>query len=115
MNIIETENITLEIKKKDFIKYFVKYLKNHTYLKNKNIASDYSAELFKYNSKYHNDNLALLTRRFMKIAIATHKLGLIIRYNKTTYKVIKPANFETLENRLIKMVKIKSLTIGATY
>ena len=114
MNTIQNRNLTtLEVKKKDFIAYFIEYLKRSTYIKAKNIATDYLIDFCNYEYNIHNING--LARRFTKIINVAQNLSLIVKYNNNkVYKVIKPINYTTLEHKLIRKTELKNFTIGAT-
>ena len=106
---------TLEVKKKDFISYFVKYLTQHVYIKAKSLALDFITENWEYNchdTNNHSDVVSL-AHKFNLILTAVKRIGYIEKFSKSTYVIIKPINFATLENRLVKMVNMKSIVIGA--
>jgi hypothetical protein len=109
---VETKSLLIkEVKKTELIAYFIDYLMKHTYIKAKNIAIDY---LKAYRNYYrNNDEIRSLGLKFGKLIIATQKLGLVVKFSSSTFRVINPINYSKLEHKLIRMVKMKGIIIGA--
>lgn len=108
---IETKSLLVkEVKKTELITYFIDYLKTHTYIKAKNISTDY-LKSYRYYYQNHNE-IRLLKLRFGKLIIVAYNHRFLTKFNSHTYRVEKPINYKKLQFKLVRSVKMKVITIG---